>query len=306
VKVPEITQVDFAQNSLSQAESALKQLVDQVGGLGRVPQEISNLFFDLTEQAKAAEQRNDLPEVCLRAGGRRSQGIHRPADEPGRRPQARRRRCQGRQRRGPQSGRRRPLSRWRAGHPIAARLRAVSPAADERHGRNRALEQRNAEEALFQARAKSDAAGIFAAEERLRLAKGAASEAQAQDRLRRFEARGLDANLLKPSRSILDDFKEVRSAFNAREINGDEARQALRNLAAEGIQIRQDILAELSRPSQKALQVNDIRTSEGISSFLGATREDPAIADRREQLLKLEEIRRALIAIGAQPVEILG
>jgi hypothetical protein len=35
-------------------------------------------------------------------------------------------------------------------------------------------------------------------------------------------------------------------------------------------------------------------------------REDPAIAQRREQISKLEEIRRGIIAIGASPVEILG
>jgi hypothetical protein len=54
--------------------------------------------------------------------------------------------------------------------------------------------------------------------------------------------------------------------------------------------------------------VSDIRSQQGIAQFLGLAtgREDPAIAQQREQLTKLEEIRRALIAIGANPVDILG
>ena len=49
-----------------------------------------------------------------------------------------------------------------------------------------------------------------------------------------------------------------------------------------------------------------MRTSEGMAQFLAAGREDPAIAQRREQLAKLEQIRQAIIATGANPVDILG
>jgi hypothetical protein len=82
----------------------------------------------------------------------------------------------------------------------------------------------------------------------------------------------------------------------------------LRNLAAEGVQIRQEIAAELSRPARQALQVNDIRSQEGFAQYMNLTmgREDPAVEQRREQLNKLEQIRRELANVGARPVDILG
>jgi hypothetical protein len=169
-------------------------------------------------------------------------------------------------------------------------------------------EQRAAEQALGEARRKFDAAGIAAAEERLRLTQAATQSIKNQARQRRLEELGVDQNILKPAASVADQFKAVRRAFNEKLIDGGEARQALRNLAAEGIQIRQEIAAELRRPANRALEVGDIRSQQGISQFLGLAtgREDPAIAQRREQLAKLEEIRRQLIAIGANPVDILG
>ena len=90
--------------------------------------------------------------------------------------------------------------------------------------------------------------------------------------------------------------------------SGGEARQALRNLATEGIEIRKQIARELSRPAQAALEVSDVRTSQGMSRFmsLATGREDPAIEQMRQQLGKLEEIRRELQRVGANPVDILG
>jgi hypothetical protein len=54
--------------------------------------------------------------------------------------------------------------------------------------------------------------------------------------------------------------------------------------------------------------VNDIRSQEGIGQVLALAtgREDPAIEQRREQLNKLEQIRRELANVGAKPVDILG
>jgi hypothetical protein len=167
-------------------------------------------------------------------------------------------------------------------------------------------EQRSAEQALAAARAKGDVTAVAAAKERLRLAQLAGVEAKNQDRIRQREALGITDDLIKPARTIADQFRDVRKAFDQKLIDGGEARQALRNLAQEGIQIRQEILAELSRPSQQALQVSDVRTSEGMSQFLQLTREDPAIAQRREQLAKLEQIRKGLEQVGANPVDILG
>jgi len=56
------------------------------------------------------------------------------------------------------------------------------------------------------------------------------------------------------------------------------------------------------------LQVSDVRTQEGASQLLAMAtgRQDPALEQRRAQLAKLEEIRKAIAATGASPVEILG
>jgi hypothetical protein len=54
------------------------------------------------------------------------------------------------------------------------------------------------------------------------------------------------------------------------------------------------------------LRVADIRSSEGIAQFFAAGRRDAAVDQRAEQIRKLEEIRAALVAVGARPVDILG
>jgi hypothetical protein len=171
-----------------------------------------------------------------------------------------------------------------------------------------ATEQRAAEDALAAAKRASDVAGIAAARQRLSLAQDAAAQAKAEERERQLDALGIDRSLLKPAQTLADQFKNVRQAFDKKLIDGGEATQALRNLAREGIDIRKEIAAELSRPASQALQANDIRSSEGISQFmaLASGRQDPAIEQRREQLKKLEEIRSALREANARPVEILG
>lgn len=170
----------------------------------------------------------------------------------------------------------------------------------------------DAEKALADARKTNDLRAISDAEKRLRItqetAGAAAAAARDQKRQRDLSAIGLDAGLLKPVQTVTDEFKKVRTAFDRGLIGGGEARTALQNLAAEGIAIRKEIAAELARPSQNALTVSDVRTQQGASEFLrlATGRADPAIEQRAQQLAKLEEIRRGLVAIGANPVEILG
>lgn len=305
LQVPQINAADFAQDSLNQAQAAFRQLAEELGGLGRVPQEIVTEFAVLIDDAEKANREVQFQALAL------SQ-----VDDAAKRLATRLRELVD--------------ARKRDADSIKAANEAAKKAAQD--ARNRVLElanqslpaseqsrlqlmkdmvavtteQRAAEEALQAARRKGDAASIAAAEERLRLAQAAGVEARNQDRRRQLEALGVDANILKPAKGIADQFLAVREAFNQKLIDGREAREALRNLAAEGIQIRGEIVRELNRPSQRALEVSDIRSSQGISQFLAAGREDPAVAQRREQLSKLEEIRRALIAVGASPVDILG
>lgn len=170
----------------------------------------------------------------------------------------------------------------------------------------------DAEKSLADARKAGDSQAISAAQDRLRIVQDTAAvataAANAQKRERDLSALGLDQGLLKPVQTVADEFKKVRTAFDAGLIDGGQARTALQNLASEGISIRKEIAAELAKPSQNALTVSDVRTQAGASEFLrlATGRADPAIEQRAQQLAKLEEIRRGIVAVGANPVEILG
>lgn len=165
---------------------------------------------------------------------------------------------------------------------------------------------------LYVARKIGDAEAIRAAASRLEVVKETARAAEQiaaqQKRERDLAALGLDQGLLKPAQTVTDEFQKVRTALDRGLIDGGQARTALQNLAAEGIAIRKEIAAELARPSQNALTVSDVRTQAGASEFLrlASGRADPAIEQRAQQLAKLEEIRRGLVAVGANPVDILG
>jgi hypothetical protein len=168
-------------------------------------------------------------------------------------------------------------------------------------------ERSNAEQAFSAARKANDQAGIAAARERLQLVGDAAATAREQDRQRQLQALGIDNNLLQPAKTIGDEFAKVRDAFKQGLIDPDQAKNALRNLADEGIKIRRDLNADLARPSQQALEVQDIRSG-CIAEFLrlAAGREDPAIEQNRQQLQELSRIRQGLERIGVRAVDILG
>jgi hypothetical protein len=169
-----------------------------------------------------------------------------------------------------------------------------------------ALEQVNAERALAAARQQGDFLAIRAAEERLRLIKLAVTSAKEQDRERRLDALGISRSLLEPVKTVRDQIRDVRQAFDKGLINPEQLKNALTNLADEGIKIRRDIDKELSRPSEQALRISDIRSGEGLSQFLQAQRRDPALDQRAQQLATLKEIREALRENNFRPVEILG
>lgn len=305
LQIPQIDVADFAQDSLNQAQAAFTRLADELGGVAAIPREIRTEFAALIDDAELANkevrfQRDALDQVS----------------ESAKQLAARLTELSDRRKRDAEAARAASDAARKAAQDARNRVGELAnqslPASEQSRLQLMkdmvavTTEQRAAEEALQAARRNGDAASIAAAEERLRLAQAAGVEARNQDRRRQLEALGVDANILKPAKGIADQFLAVRRAFDQKLIDGGEARQALQNLAAEGIRIRGDIVRELNRPSQRALEVSDIRSSEGIRQFLGAGREDPAVAQRREQLAKLDEIRRALIAIGANPVDILG
>jgi hypothetical protein len=307
LKIPDVNVTDFAQNSLSQAESAIKQLAQELGGLGQVPIEVLQQFDRLTVLAQQANAETIYQKYAIeqvdRAAKTFAQTLQNQAD-------ARKRDADAAKAASDAASKAAQESRQRVADLANA---GVTDAEKSRLQLNKDLlaittEQRDAEQARGKAMREWDLKSLAAANERLRLASEATKQAKLQNRERQLQALGIDANLLKPATGIADQFKAVREAFDRKLIDGGEARNALRNLAAEGISIRKDIAAELSRPASMALNANDIRTTEGNSLVrsLASGREDPAIAQRREQLAKLEEIRKAIAATGANPVEILG
>jgi hypothetical protein len=305
LKVPTFTAQNLAQEAIDEASAAVKALAKELGGLNRVPAAVLERFREIKGFAEGITTDSLAFGDAIQLASRDAQALTtevrnitdaRKADAEAAKAAA------DAARKAAEEARQRTAELANAG---------LSDAEKSRLQLNKDLlaivtEQRAAEEALAAAKRAGDSKSLADARQRLALSQAAAKEAKAQDRERQLQALGVDKNILKPATTLADQFKSVRQAFDKKLIDGGEAQTALRNLAKEGIDIRKEISRELSRPAASALNVNDIRTSEGISSLFALGREDPAIAQRRDQLKKLEEIKQGLLAIGASPVEILG
>jgi hypothetical protein len=316
IKVPqEITINEFAQGSLDEARSAIVSLGRELGGLNQVPRGVLQAFAELSVYAGKIDGQVQNQAVALQAVDDESRKIittiqqitdarKRDADATRQAAEDARRATQEASR----DARKRVQDLVQSGLPDTERSRLQL--SEDLLAINRTIA--DAEKQVADARKAGDLFAVLQAEERLRLTKetgaAAAKAARQQERERNLAARGIDQSLLQPAKTLLDQVTAVRQAFQAREITGDEARNALRNLAAEGIEIRRDIAAELARPAQQALQVADVRTQDGASQFLAmaAGRNDPAIEQRRSQLAKLDEIKRVLEANGVRAADILG
>jgi hypothetical protein len=306
LKVPEEISIrEFAQGGIDAARSAIVSLAGELGGLDQVPAELVKQFTELQGLVRFVNREHQNEAQWLGVIDDRARALQeqikklaasRQADADAAKAQSE------------AAKRAAEESRKRVGELAS---QGLTPAEQNRVKLNQDLidigrERAAAEAALGEAMKARDGQAIAAAKERLRLAGEAVKVARNQDRDRQLQALGIDDNLLKPAKSIAQEFLNVRKAFDQKLIDGNEAGIALRNLAAEGVQIRQEIAAELARPAQRALQVSDVRTSEGFSQFLSTGRPDPALEQRREQLQKLNEIKQAIIATGAQPALILG
>jgi hypothetical protein len=311
-KLPaEITDATLIQGTIEEATSGFKKIAQEAGKLGAVPREVADAFEVLkarvgsltdefkgagfSQEAIAEAAQNVVREVNKITDARKAEedATKRVADASAKATEEARKRVQELVQSGvPESEK----SRLTLSQDLLAISKTIS----------------DSEKNLADARKAGDAVAIQQAQERLRLtqetAAAATDAARQQARDRELSSLGLDKALLKPVETVKDQFIKVRQAFDKGLVNGGEARTALQNLAAEGISIRKEIAAELARPSQQALQVNDIRTQEGASQFLALAtgRQDPALEQRRAQLAKLEEIKQAIRATGANPVEILG
>lgn len=309
LKVPEsISAREFAEGALGEARSAIVSLAKELGGLNKVPQPLIAEFEELLKYSRqiadrkpngvdfvsAAQGANTLTEAVKRLADARKTDAERIKEA---------------------SEAAKKANEEAKKRVDELRTSTLTDAEKSRLTLNQDLQAiatniAAIEKEAAQARQRFDISSLVAAEERLASAKKEAATltaaAKQQDRDRRVQARGIDLNLLKPVKTIGDEIKAVKDAFNSRDIDKTQYVQGLRNLAAEGIKIRQDIADELARPAQRALNVADIRTTEGMAALLGYQRQDPAIEQRRAQLQKLEEIRGALIRLQIDPVEILG
>lgn len=305
LKVPTFTAKDLAQGAIDEASASVKSLAKELGGLNEVPAEILEKFAELKRFSEGLTSDSVAYAQGLQLANDQAQSLTETTrqliDQKKQEAEAAKQAADA-ARKAAQEAQARTAELAGAG---------LSDAEKSRIQLNKDLlaigqEQLAAEKALAEAKRAGDAKAISDARERLRLAQDATKQAKAQDRERQLQALGIDANLLKPATGIADQFKKVKEAFDKKLIDGGEARDALRNLAKEGIDIRKEINRELAKPASRALEVQDIRTSQGMSQFMATGREDPAIEQMRQQLLKLDEIRRAIIATGANPVEILG
>jgi len=128
----------------------------------------------------------------------------------------------------------------------------------------------------------------------------------AQEQLRNLET-DLQANVIDPKTfEIAAD--AIREGFEDALKTAEKISKLNEQYAERYAEIESERIAELAKVSQQPLKAADIRTSEGIGQVLGLAtgREDPAIEQRREQLAKLEEIKKKLVELGSYPVEIIG
>jgi hypothetical protein len=316
LKVPgEITINEFAQGSLNEARSSIVALAKELGGLDQVPQQVLDSFREISQFAGQITNKSNAQSQALGIVKAESDALlesvraiteARKAEAEATKAAADAARRAAEQ--ASQDAQRRVQSLAESGLTTSEQSRITL--AQDLLAVQRTIA--DAESALAAARQAGDASAIRQAQERLRLTQQTAGAARQQaidqDRQRRLAALGIDEALLRPAQTLEDQLRNVARAFRQDLLGPEQARAAVQNLAADGVRIRQELAAELARPSQQALQAADIRTQEGASQLLALAtgREDPAIEQRRQQLNKLDEIRRALVAVGIQPVDILG
>lgn len=309
LKVPEsITAREFAEGAIGEARSAIISLGKELGGLNKIPAPLIAEFDELLKYSRqiAENKPNSIDFVSAAQGAGTLTEAVKKLSEARKADADRIKEANEAARKANEDAKKRVDDLRSSTLTDAEKSRLTLNQDLEAIARNIAAIE---EEARAAAR-RFDIDGITAAGERLKIAKAEAKvledAAREQDRQRRLQARGIDMNLLKPVQTVADQMQAVRDAFNAGDIDQNQFVQGLRNLAAEGIKIRQDIAAELARPANRALNVADVRSNEGIASLFALRRDDPAIEQRREQLQKLDQIKRAVEAQGLKPVEIIG
>ena len=301
IKIPDLSLGDIAQDSINSAQSAIAGLARELGGTVNLPRDLVLQFGQIQNLAERANgdlvNQRVLMGQLVQESNRFAEAVKRVTEQR----QADTRAAEAAAeatRKAAEEARKRTtdLAFEGLGGAEKSRLKlAEDLLAIDR-------ERQAAEAALAAARRANDNAGIVAARERLRLAGDAANVAKEQDRQRQLQALGIDNNLLQPAKTIADQFASLRQALQRRLLDPAEIQNAVQNIAQEGLNARREIAQELSRPSQQALQVADIRSGQGIAQFLQAGRTDESVRQREQQLRALREIRQAIKDQGLQNV----
>ena len=147
-------------------------------------------------------------------------------------------------------------------------------------------------------------------------AEGAAAAAEYEGGLTALNAKLTDGRINQTAYGLEAD--KLREKFKGQvdQMKGLAAAQGKR---ADDVQRMQDRIADaggfqaeagaaLGKKSGEALQLSDVRSSEGIASFmaLATGREDPAIAEYRKSHATLQSMLAELKALQAAPLEIAG
>lgn len=299
-KLPaEITDRTLLQGTVDDAAQAFKKFASEAGGLGNIPRELAAAFETLqvdidnvnngfVESAdgqalirQSAEQVLKIVNDIAKARKDEEDATKRVAEAAAKATDEARKRTEELAAAGVSEAEK---SRLQLQKDLLAIQQAVA----------------DAEKQLADARAANDSDAISAAQERLNLtretAKSAEATARDQAKQRNLEARGLSAELFKPARTLEDQLRALKDAVQANDITREQGNLGFNRLIERGLQIRKEISRELSKPAQRALEIQDVRTSAGISEYvrLATGREDPAVEQNRDQLKELKEIRTAI------------
>lgn len=305
LQIPTLTAADSAQSAINDARSAVNTLARELGGLANVPAQVLADFSEISVRAQQAneavfDQKIQLAEVT-QAADRFTQQLKAQQELQQANAEAAKRTADEVRKAAEQSQRRtQELAQAGLSGAEQSRIKLNQDLAAL------AIEQVNAERALAEARRAGDGQAIEAARERLRLVRQGVQVAKEQNRQRQLEALGINRQILDPVKTVRDQIRDVKQAFDDGLLNPDELRNALNNIAGEGLRIRREINDELSRPSAQALRISDVRSGEGLSQFLQAQRRDPALEQRAQQLSTLREIREALRENNIRSAELIG
>ena len=308
LSLPDVGVREFAQDALNEARSSIVSLAKELGGLDKVPTGIREEFAQIAYLVQTMNVELLNSDEMMRKMTVSGKSI---VAEITKIVEARRAEAEATKEAADAAIRAADESRRRV---TDLNTGALSDDEKSRLQLNRDLlaiqnEQRNAQQDYLKAVERFDANAQRSAQDRLEAANRAVSAAKEEDRVRRLRASGIDESILRPAETLADQFQKLRNAADKGLVRPEEFKIGIRNLAEEGIKIRRDIAQELSRPANRALEVADIRTQEGFRQLADITNNrgaDAAFEQRREQISKLEEIRRGLQSINIRPVDILG